>query len=132
MLEILFLDGFRLDGVRVRHAVAIFGEMPQRGVCCNLFVGKVDFGVVLGIGDVYPAGFGVFVGIGFHCGGCRHVESVGQAVANRPPAFFREIDAVITVGFRGIFFPASPEEQKETKEHTDTHRHGSFSFFSRI
>ena len=77
ILEIFFVDRFGLYRMRIGQMMTVFEIMIQGGIVVDLFIGEMEFGVVLRIRKIHPPWFCLLIGIGFQDGLCRLLETIG-------------------------------------------------------
>ena len=56
ILEIFFVDRFGLYRMRIGQMMTVFEIMIQGGIVVDLFIGEMEFGVVLRIRKIHPRG----------------------------------------------------------------------------
>ena len=65
ILEIFFVDRFGLYRMRIGQMMTVFEIIIQGGIVVDLFIGEMEFGVVLRIRKIHPPWFCLLIGIGF-------------------------------------------------------------------
>ena len=63
ILEIFFVDRFGLYRMRIGQMMTVFEIMIQGGIVVDLFIGEMEFGVVLRIRKIHPPWFCLLIGI---------------------------------------------------------------------